>query len=244
MGCCDTMLRYIVFLINFVFFLTAVGLIGIGAYIQINVKQCLEFLDSQYINTSIVLMIIGGVILVVAFFGCCGACTESHCMMYTYGTLLALILISLIGCAITIYIFKDDVEGIIEDNMKKGLTNYEQPEHDGVTQTWDLIQKEYKCCGITTYTDWANTPFAGTTGKVPDSCCIQSDDGSVTTNCGENPSKDTIYVEGCFAKFKGDIVSNVAVAVGIGSGIAVLMLLGIIIACCQARHMREKFNVV
>ena len=106
MGCCDTMLRYIVFLINFVFFLASVALIAIGAYINFHMRKYLDFLDSQYLNTSIVLIIIGAIILIVAFFGCCGACTENACMMYTYGTLMALILISLIGVAITIVVFK------------------------------------------------------------------------------------------------------------------------------------------
>ena len=86
MGCCDTMLRYIVFLINFVFFMASVALIAIGAYIRINMEQYLDFLDNKYLNASIVLIIIGVIIMIVAFFGCCGACTENACMMNTYGT--------------------------------------------------------------------------------------------------------------------------------------------------------------
>ena len=39
MGCCDTLIKYIVFLFNFVFFLTSVALIGIGAYVQINMTK-------------------------------------------------------------------------------------------------------------------------------------------------------------------------------------------------------------
>ena len=121
MGCCDTMLRYIVFLINFVFFLASVALIAIGAYINFHMRKYLDFLDSQYLNTSIVLIILGAIILIVAFFGCCGACTENACMMYTYGTLMALILISLIGVAITIVVFK--VREIKDYNNFTYLTN-------------------------------------------------------------------------------------------------------------------------
>ena len=106
MGACDTMLKYIVFLFNFVFFLMGIGLIGIGAYIQINMSQYLDFLGETYLNTSVILIIIGVVVLVVTFFGCCGACTENHCMLYTYGTLLALVLLAAIGVSITIYVFK------------------------------------------------------------------------------------------------------------------------------------------
>ncbi len=106
MGACDTMLKYVVFLINFVFFLTGIALIGIGAYIQVKMSQYLDFLGETYLNTSVILIIIGVVILVVTFFGCCGACTENYCMLYTYGTLLALVLLAAIGVAITIYVFK------------------------------------------------------------------------------------------------------------------------------------------
>jgi CD63 antigen len=106
MGICDNIFKNIVFLCNFVFFLTSLALIGIGAYIQIHMSKYLDFLGSTYLNTSIILIIIGGVMLLVTFCGCCGACTENHCMMYTYGTMLALILLSLVGVAITIYVYK------------------------------------------------------------------------------------------------------------------------------------------
>jgi len=44
MGCCDVLIKYIVFLFNFVFFLTSVALIGIGAYIQINMTKVINTL--------------------------------------------------------------------------------------------------------------------------------------------------------------------------------------------------------
>merc|ERR1712111_251632 len=188
MGCFDTMLRYIVFLINFVFFLASVALIAIGAYINFHMRQ--------YLNTSIVLIIIGAIILIVAFFGCCGACTENACMMYTYGTLMALILISLIGVAITIVVFKDDVRNLVEKKMKEGMQKYDASESGGVTETWNIMQHDSKCCGVEGFKDWENTPFSQGS-NVPDSCCIQN-----TSGCGkgaiQNP--DNIYQEGCFAK--------------------------------------------
>ena len=50
MGCCETMLRYIIFLINFVFFLASVAVIAIGAYIQIQMKTYLEFIGKYLIK--------------------------------------------------------------------------------------------------------------------------------------------------------------------------------------------------
>lgn len=238
MGCCDTMLRYIVFLINFVFFMASVALIAIGAYIRINMEQYLDFLDNKYLNASIVLIIIGVIIMIVAFFGCCGACTENACMMYTYGTLMALILITLIGVAITIVVFKDDVRELVEKKMKEGMQKYNASHTEGVTKTWNIIQHESKCCGVDGFKDWATTDFSQGS-NVPDSCCVQE-----TVGCGvgaiANP--DNIYQEGCFAKFESTILGNVAWAIGIGVGVAVLILIGICIACCQARNMKERMS--
>ena len=100
------MFKYIIFLLNFVFFLASVGLIGIGAHIQIKMTTYLDFLDAPYLNTSIVLIILGVVMLVVSFFGCCGACTENKCMLLTYASLLTLITLTMIAVSIVIYVFK------------------------------------------------------------------------------------------------------------------------------------------
>ena len=104
--CCENILKYAIFLLNFVFFLASVGLISIGAYLEYQKSTYLSFLDSPYLNTSIVLIIIGVVMLVVSFFGCCGACTENKCMLMTYATLLVLITLALIAVSIAIYVFK------------------------------------------------------------------------------------------------------------------------------------------
>jgi len=235
MGCCETMLRYIIFLINFVFFLASVAVIAIGAYIQIQMKTYLEFIDNSYIGSAVVLIVLGAIIMVVAFFGCCGACTENPCMMYTYGTLLALILIALIGVTVTIVVFKDDVETIVSDKMKESMKNYNNSSAGGVKETWDVLQKDVKCCGTMSYTDWATVDGFGQ-NSVPDSCCKTE-----TANCGKNVQQlDDIYQEGCFATFKANILDNSDMAIGCGVGIGILIFLGVLIGCCQARTMKER----
>lgn len=245
MGCCDKMFKYVIFLFNFVFFLTSVALIGIGAYIQVHMSKYLDFLGNTYLNTSIMLIIIGVVMMIVTFFGCCGACTESHCMMYTYGTLLALILLSLIGVAITIYVFKDDVREVVSNGMKQGLQEYKKKDHDGVTQTWDIMQSDFKCCGVDSYKDWTTTEF-GASGDVPDFCCIVNDAGcgKGKGNLPADAAGNVIYTTGCFSAFEGLIQSNVSAAAGVGVGVAVLLFLGVLISCCVAKNMRQENSYV
>jgi len=234
MGCCDVLIKYIVFLFNFVFFLTSVALIGIGAYIQINMTKYLDFLGNTYLNTSIILIIIGALMLIITFFGCCGACTENTCMMYTYATMLALILLSLIGVAITVYVFKNDARQVITDTMKSSLKNYGTEGHDGVTETWNIMQNDFKCCGVSNYTDWEDAP-AVTQGDVPDSCCKAFGDG-----CGKGAGSEKIWKQGCFDKFEGFIVDNAYAAGGVGIGVIVILFLGICVSCCVARGLASK----
>jgi len=236
MNCCETIIKYIVFLFNFVFFLTSVALIGIGAYIQINMTKYLDFLGDSYINTSIILIIIGSLMLIVTFFGCCGACTENHCMMYTYGTMLALILLSLIGVAVTVYIFKDDARKLISANMKDGMQNYNKTGSRGVTDTWDIMQSDFKCCGVDSYKEWFNVTLFSN-GDVPDSCCKEIVDG-----CGKGASPDKIYVTGCLASFENFITGNAAASIGVGVGVIVLLFLGVCVSCCVAKGMAEKHH--
>jgi len=241
MSCCEVLIKYIVFLFNFVFFLTSVALIGIGAYIQIHMTKYLDFLGNTYLNTSIILIIIGALMLIVTFFGCCGACTENPCMMYTYGTMLALILLSLIGVAITVYVFRSDAREVIVKTMNTSLQNYGEDEHKGVTETWDIMQNDFKCCGVNNYTDWAGTPAFTDSGDVPDTCCK-----TVTTDCGKGASAslDKIYQTGCFVKFENYIAGNAGAAAGVGVGVIVLLFMGVCVSCCVARGLASKNSYV
>ena len=43
---------------------------------------------------------------------------------------------------ITTWQYLCQVNAIINTNMEKGMQNYNQTDYDGVTRTWDLIQRE------------------------------------------------------------------------------------------------------
>ena len=111
MGCCSTLLRYTIFLFNFVFFITGAALIGLGSYMQIHMKNYFDFLgDTGFVNTSIFIIIVGVVVALISFFGCCGACTKNPCMMHTFGSFMLLIIIIEIGLGVTVYIYKEPAE--------------------------------------------------------------------------------------------------------------------------------------
>jgi len=218
-------------LVNFVFVVVGAALIGLGAYIQVGAKQYLDFLSDNYLNTPIFIMIVGGVIFIVAFFGCCGAYKESSCMIYTYAVLLSVILICEIGAGIAAFALKGDLKNVIETKMVDGMKNYGKEGHDGVTNAWDLLQTDLACCGSHNYTDWAIVmPNA-----VPDSCCKED-----TKGCGSAPDYvDHINQKGCLVQFEDKFVGNIGIVGGVAVGVALAQVLAVAFACCLARGIRK-----
>lgn len=239
------MLKYIVFLCNFVFFLTGCVVLGIGIYVQLTMKDYYDFLEERYLGSAIILMTTGGVILIVAFFGCCGACTESACMMYTFGTLVALIIIVEIGCTVAVFIFKDEVWGAVNDELIDGLKNYGNATNKGMTDSWDALQQEMKCCGVKEYKDWSEVETFNATSSVPDSCCTKD---NLAAECGKGQllieQPKNIYTTGCLTKLGSFIKENIMIVGIAGAIVVVLQIIGVIVACCLGRRMKELQNFV
>lgn len=231
------MIKYFMFLINFIFALVGLLLIGVGAYIQIGAKEYLDFLSDNYLNTPIFIIIVGCVIFVVAFFGCCGAWQENACMIYTYAFLITVILIAEIGAAIAAFALKGDLRGVIEEKMVQGMGNYGKAGHDGVTNAWDILQTDLHCCGSANYTNW----FQYTQESVPDSCCKVD-----TKGCGgKGFPVDSIYTRGCLVEFEDKFIGNMGVVGGIALGVAFAQFLGVVFSCCLGNRIRKgEYNYV
>ncbi len=91
------------------FQLTGLILIVTGAVIQGVYSQYLNFLDSSLLNAPTILLVVGFVIFVVTFFGCCGAIKENHCMTMTFSVLLAIIFLLELCAGIGAYTMKSEV---------------------------------------------------------------------------------------------------------------------------------------
>jgi len=233
-NCCDSMVKYFMVLVNFLFTIAGCVLIGFGAWSQIEAKNYLNFLGENYVNTPIFIIILGGVIFVIAFLGCCGAWKENRCLIYTYALFLAIILIAQIGAGIAAYMLKGDLNTEVEKNMGEGMTNYRAAGYDGVTHTWDIVQENLKCCGVEAPIDWSvkRPDLFSTNSTFPDSCCK----GGHTENCGLTAGS-VAYPDGCFKLFKTEFVDNIAIIGAVALGVAGIELLVVLVACCLGKRM-------
>ena len=201
-------LKYIVFLINFCFFVTGCTIISSGAYIQMR----FDLSDDIYLISSIIFVIVGCKILVVGFVGIYGAYSENGCILYTNAILTGLILGVQIELIIAVWIFNDEVRELISRTVIQGMEMYSPQDHAGFKEMWDIIQSNFKCCGVESFRDWKDVNF-GKDGNVPDSCCK-----TVTQNCGfgilngdNATATELVYTEGCFAKLESvrNLIVNV-----------------------------------
>lgn len=82
-------------------------------------------------------MVVGGVVFVIAFLGCCGAVRESSCMVLTFSICLILIFLFEIGIGIAGYSKHDHLPDILEEGFNHTLKEYKSNE-----EAWKIIQTE------------------------------------------------------------------------------------------------------
>jgi len=243
MGVCDSILKFLVFVFNILFFVVGCGIIGLGCYMYFEMKDYLSFLgDTGFVDAAIGFIVVGVILTVVSFFGICAVCTDNSCMFKGFGCLMMLVVIAEFGIAIAILILKVDAEEAISSAMNDSLNDYGNGSKTEVTSSWDIIQQNLKCCGVDTYMDWKNTTFnqqGNSTqfgNNVPDSCCM----AGASKDCGKDAimshQNNTIYEDGCLKTFEDLIEDNAYIVGGAGAGLGVLQILVLVGSFCLAKR--------
>ena len=232
MADCADCLKKLVVVFNIIFIVCGLGLLGYGVYLQLTMEGYSALLGVDNINPGTMLIIVGGIMVILGFFGCCGAWQKDNscgiCMLRTFGSLIAILLLIEIIFVLVVY-FKQDT---IQKHMKGTMEDYNKnaTENGGVTEAWDTLQRSYRCCGVGAPRDWDTL-----LGKsVPDSCCVEESPGC-GTDARKFPDDKRIFLKGCYEKLSNDSV----LLGGVGGVLLVVQLLAIIIACCMARPKKE-----
>jgi CD63 antigen len=217
-------IKYLMFVFNFIFVVCGIALIVIGAVVQ---KQDFTvFLNNKYVTAPTILIVVGVIIFVLAFLGCCGAIRENHCMVMAFGIMLFLVFIIEIAGGITAYVNRNELENILKDNMNNSI---KQAKGDAKT-IWNEMQSKWECCGVEDYHSY--------NGTLPDSCCPadQVDQGQ----CPETSA----YKVGCFGKMLDAMKNAIGVIGGVAIGIAVIELLGVMFSWCLASAIKKEYEGV
>nr|XP_060619928.1 CD63 antigen [Anolis sagrei ordinatus] len=227
--------KFLVFFFNFLFWLCGIALIALGVYVQIELSKTLQTTSSVSVSGApIVILAVGVIVFFISFFGCCGAIKENYCMVTTFAVLLTLIFLVEIAAAIAGYVFKDKVKEIIDTEIKEEMKQYNNSD---IHKALDDIQKTYRCCGASNYSDWFSVK-GFEPDRVPQSCCKNG------LNCTTNPTDENVYTEGCVTEIEGLMKKHIVVVAAVALGIAFFELLGIIFACCLMKGIRSGYEVM
>lgn len=224
--------KILLFLFNLIFVAAGIGLIVTGAYVNVKLDDYYDFFGSEYFGPGILLIVVGVFIFLIAFFGCCGAYKENHCLTMTFAVCLSLIFILEIAGGIAGFVMRDQIEDEVKHVLEDAMKNYNKDGHEGVTKTWNKLQEEFSCCGVNNASDWVS--MANTT--IPESCC--KEEKCTTTD------NSKIFTTGCANELEDWLKSKIAIIGGVGIGLAFVQVVGIMFACCLARAIKKEYEVV
>ncbi|KAI6198164.1 hypothetical protein M3Y94_01312500 [Aphelenchoides besseyi] len=221
-----TLVKYLLFLANFVLWACGLGLIVSGAVLQLKYTGLLDILGDERLATPILLLTCGCICTLLGFLGCCGAIRENYCLTVSFAVLLALLLLTETAAAIAAYALHEPLHDALLNQLTQGLERYDKSK--GVAMAWDQTQRQLQCCGVTNATDWR---------VVPDSCCVVYHVG-----CARINSQAIFFTDGCVQAVQQWILTNAAIVGGISALIGAMQIIGISFSCCLAKSILKDYH--
>ncbi|TDG40641.1 hypothetical protein AWZ03_012937 [Drosophila navojoa] len=245
--------KYMIFILNFMFWLFGGLLLGIGVYAfkikweEANGWVKLENIYDVILNISLVMIIAGIVIFVVSFAGCLGALRENTCLLKFYSLCLLIFFLMEMAIAIICFVFPQNMNSFLEDQFTDKIIHSYRDDPD-LQNFIDFAQIEFQCCGLSNagYQDWSKNEYFNCSSPsvekcgVPYSCCINATDistGLVNIMCGYGvqvhsvaAASKIIWTSGCIEVVRVWAERNLYTIAGIALGVALVQLLVIYLA--------------
>ncbi|XP_041110285.1 tetraspanin-9 isoform X1 [Polyodon spathula] len=213
--CC---LKYMMFLFNLIFWLCGCGLLGVGIWLSVSQGSFATFSPTfPSLSAANLVIAIGSIVMVTGFLGCLGAIKENKCLLLSFFIVLLIILLAELILLILFFVYMDKVGENAKKDLKDGLALYNTENNVGLKNAWNIIQAEWKCCGVTGYADWYE---ALKDTVVPDRCCQEH-----YQDCGRN-STNLFWQRGCYEKVEEWLDDSKHVLGTIGMCILVIQILG------------------
>ncbi|XP_055524788.1 tetraspanin-2-like [Wyeomyia smithii] len=264
-GCCGVV-KYIVILVNLLFWIIGFAIVLLSIWMLIDPTFLISMTQNEnnYFIGLYILLVVGVLMLTVAFLGCCGAIRESECMLFSFFSCLLIVLVAETTAGVWAYRNSTKLDNYVRTAVKDAV----QDEYSMVatrTATLDSIQKYFHCCGAEGPNDWQSSVYNNADRssfiniaisklnviyKVPESCCVEE---LSPEECNSVRSKGlitsiatpVIYTDGCMEKLVKEIKKNIKLVYTVGAAVISIEILALMLAlfmCCAIRRNNNYKN--
>ncbi|XP_073944380.1 CD63 antigen-like isoform X2 [Choristoneura fumiferana] len=221
MGCGTSFVKYVLFFFNLLFALVGIAMVAIGVAVVLKWKNMSEFTAGMNIAPWL-FIVIGSVVFIISFFGCCGAIRESHCMVVTYAIFLIVIIIVEVALAVCLFVYADSIKHGLKESLNKTFDNSRSlnpnPFHE--------IERQFSCCGKTGPGNYGLIEAA----TLPAECCAVGAPLCTLANA---------YQTGCTDILLEYYDKSHKVIGGVAIGVACVEVVGALFALCLANSIRN-----
>ncbi|KRT78973.1 Tetraspannin [Oryctes borbonicus] len=216
-----------VMLLNLFFVISGIIITSLGVYLKV-FYYCYEpFVHEQYLYAPDFLIILGVIILLISFIGCCGIITQNSCASLIFTTFLVLILFFEMGLGLAGYIMKEETKDYLQERLPATMAKYTTSAD--IRLAWDTLQNTFNCCGAKSPRDWEKVNLT-----IPNSCYGYSINGT----------KSLLHEDGCIETF-GNFVRQHSNYIEVSGLIfSMIQLLVIISSCLLTSEYRKGYETV
>ncbi|KFQ71009.1 Tetraspanin-1, partial [Phaethon lepturus] len=232
---CFTFIKVMMILFNLAIFLGGGTLLGVGIWVTVDGQSFLDIFGAlsssvlQVVNVSYFLIVIGAILLVLGFLGCCGAQKESKCLLMMFFSVVLIIFIAEIAAAVVALVYTGLAETLLTAVVTP-LLKEKYGADKSFTQIWNVTMREVHCCGLNNYTDFTDSPWHKEQGTYPEPCLVA---GLLPHLCG-------CLLQGCFNQILEEIKTNAGVVGGVAAGIAALEIAAMVVSMYLYCQLDQK----
>ncbi|XP_014048273.1 tetraspanin-36-like [Salmo salar] len=160
------MVKFFFILLNTLFWVSGLALVLVGAMSRPTYTEIESFTHTSQgmSHTSILLIVVGIIVSLLAFLGSIGAWSDSHLLLGLFTHFLMLILSLQI---VSGSVFRNKVERRITLKVNEVTVQHSPRDKVAIVD----LQHAFRCCGAENYTDWLLQSSHGNISFVPHSCC-------------------------------------------------------------------------
>jgi len=170
----------------------------------------------------IVAAVVGGLLFLTGFLGCCGAACENVCLLGIFFVIILILFLVELGIGIAALAMRGSLQKDINNYYTTNvIPQYIQSCNDSsndLTKAWNETQYDLNCCGCNGIQDYLNS----------------------TTCFNQCPKNSVALSTGCCTKIWNILDDNMDIIGGVAIGLLVIELLAMIFSCCLCSAVKKK----